>query len=304
MPYGMTNCIQAVVIGDNVYVGGGFSLFVENSCAVMVYSLASGSWSKLSPQETRYFGMAAVNNQLVRVGGSIRILSYTLLHGSYNNEVTGILAMWDEGSRTWTHPFPEMPTPRCSPSVISYQKWLIVAGGTTGIELNSRSNKVEILDTLSGQWYEGSPIPSECSEMSSAINGNIWYLSRGVSSQELTNKHIFCVSLDELISQALSQSAGNTSLPPPSPWKILTDTPLTYSTLLVLNGALLTVGGNESSAIHHYQPSSRSWVKVGNLPTERWQCACTVLPNGMIFVAGGDARTAVITVRVDLGVLM
>ena len=267
---------------------------VKNPCTVMVYSLASGSWSKLPPHKTRWFGMAAVNNQLVLFGGNI---------DHYNVKVTSILAMWDEGSQTWTRPFPEIPTQRCLSSVISYQKWLIVAGGGDGI--GSYSNKVEILDTLSRQWYEGSPIPiaSGCSEMSSAINGNMWYLSRGFSFQG-PNKHVFSVNLDELISQALSQSAGNTSLPQPSPWQTQTDTPLKHSTVLVLNGALLTVGGYESSAIHHYQPSSRSWVKVGDLPTERWMCACTVLSNGEIFVAGGYTSMFERSVRVDLGVLI
>ena len=268
MPYSMSSAIQAIVIGDNVYVGGGATLSNENTYTVMVYSLASGSWSELPPHETQYFGMAAVNNKLVLVGGNIDDYKY-------NIKATSILAMWDEGSQTWTRPFPGMPTPRHLPSIISYQKWLVVAGGYIG---HSYPKKVEILDTLSGQWYEGSPMPSGCTELSSAINGNMWYLSSGFNSQG-PNKHVFSVCLDELISQALLQSAGSTSPPQPSPWQTLTDPPLTLSTVLVLNGALLTVGGYGSSAIHHYQPSSRSWVKVGDLLTERQQCACTVLPN-------------------------
>ena len=297
MPYGM-NGLQAIIIGDNVYVGGGLTPFSVTECTVMVYFLASGSWSKLPPHNSRWFGMAAVSNHLVLVGGSTTetVLSF---------EVTGIVAMWDKKSQLWTHPFPELPTPRHSPSVISYQKWLVVAGGETGTY--SRSNKVEILDTLSGQWYtKGSSIPNGCSEMSSAINGNTWYLSSGFSSQG-DNKHVFFVSLDELISQALSQSTGNTSPPTPSPWQTLTDTPLTFSIIFVLNGSLLTVGGVGSSAIHHYQPNSRSWVKVGDLPTERWQCACRVLPNGEIFVVGGYTKRegkVERTVRVDLGVFI
>ena len=67
MPMGMFNSIQAVVIGNNVYVGGGIS--VGNAATVMVYSLQTGSWRTLPPYESVYFGMAAVNNQLVLVGG-------------------------------------------------------------------------------------------------------------------------------------------------------------------------------------------------------------------------------------------
>ena len=158
----MTNEIQAVVIGDNVYVGGGFTLSVRNGGIVMVYALRTRSWRALPPYGNQFFGMTAMNNQLILVGG---------MHISTGTP-TNILGVWDEGSQTWTHPFPEMPTSRYLPSVVSYQKWLIAAGGASLGEIRY-SNKVELLDTLSGQWYEGSPLPSECSEMSSAINGNV-----------------------------------------------------------------------------------------------------------------------------------
>ena len=143
------------------------------------------------------------------------------------------------------------------------------------------------IDTLSGQWYEGSPLPSGYSGMSSAISGNMWYLSRAFSSGSQANKHVFVVCLDELISQAVSQSAGATSPPTPSPWQTLHETPLELSTVLILNGALLAVGGVISTAIHLYQPTRKNWVKVSDLPTQRRACACAVLPSGKIFAAGG-----------------
>ena len=89
----------------------------------------------------------------------------------------------------------------------------------------------------------------------------------------------------------------------PSPWQTLIDPPLINSTALVLDGALLTVGGSKSSIIHCYQPSNRiqRWVKVGDLPTGRSQCACTVLPNGEIFVAGGGVKLG--NERVDIGTI-
>ena len=273
MPFGMDGHIQAVAIGDNVYVGGGDgSIFDKVSVTMMVYSVQTASWTIL--RSCAYsFGMAAVNNQLVLVGG---ILSAS----SRDQKVTNVLLAWDERSQGWTCPFPVMPTSRHSMSVTSYKKWLVVAGGID--KRNSYLNKVELLDTQSGQWYEGSPLPTECSDMSSAINGNMWYLSGGWSSQG-ANEHVFSVCLDELISQAVSQSASSTS----SPWQTLPEAPLTHSTVLILNGALLTVGGENSSSIHLYQPGRRSWVKVGDLPSQRWQCACAVLPNGEMFVAGG-----------------
>ena len=277
MPFGMSESIQAISIGDSVYVGGGFNTLKSKRATVMVYILSTSLWNTLLPYEHQYFGMAAVNNQLVLVGGR------NILTGNVSN----MLGVWDEGSQTWTHPFPDMPTSRDSPAIASYKNWLIVAGGRDERYLSFR--KVELLDTSSGWWYEGSPLPSEyrCLSMSSAVNGNMWYLSR---LQGVHSKSVLCVCLDELIFQAVSPSGGTASPPAPSgpsPWQTLTDLPLERSIALILNGALLAVGGELSSAIHLYQPSSRSWVKVGELPSMWWECACTVLPSGEMLVAGG-----------------
>ena len=227
MPLTITNEVQAVVIGDNVYVGGGFIRSVGNGGTVMVCSLHTGLWRKLPPYESQFFGMATVNNHLILVGGM-----------GISNDInkTNVLGVWDGGSHSWTHPFPEMPTSRYLPSVISYQKWLVVAGGACLGKIRY-SIKVELLDTLSGQWYEGSPLPSACSEMSSAINGSMWYLSGGFTSNGphvhhiVDNSHVFFACLDELISQAVSQAAGKTSSSTPPPWQTLTDPPVANSTV-------------------------------------------------------------------------
>ena len=273
MPIYMASC-QAVVIGDKVYVGGEYGSFISASCTVMVYNIHTGTWGELPPYGSEFFGVAAVNNQLVLVGGR-NVLS---------GRATNVLGVWDEGSQTWTHPFPEMSTPRYFTSVVSYQRWLVVAGGNDG--RGSYQKKVELLDTHSRQWYEGSPLPNECSRMSSTINGNMWFLTGGYTFHQ-ENKRVFSVCLDELISQAVLSSTCVIS----SPWQTLTDTPSTNSTPLILNGALLSVGGYESSAIYLYQPSSRSWVKVSDLPAKLYisKCACIVLPSGEIFMAGGTS---------------
>ena len=288
MPNGMGDGIQAVVIGSDVYVGGRSGQNVET---VMVYSLQTGTWRTLPPYESCLFGMAVVNNQLVLVGG----------WSTSTNQVTNVLGLWDERSQTWTHPFSVMPTARWALSVISYQKWLVIAGGRENI---ITTNKVELLDTLSGQWYEGSPLPKGCTEMSSAISGNMWYLSGGFDSTYGANKHVLNVCLDVLISQAVSQSAGTPLPPTPSPWQTLPEVPVKFSTALVIRGSLLTVGGLESSAIHLYQPSRRSWVKVGDLPAQQWQCACIVLPSGEIFVAGGSISVLSYHSRVDIATIV
>ena len=272
MPNGIRDHVQAIMIGRNIYVGGEIRL---NVATVMVYSLETGMWTTLPPYENKWFGMAAVNNNIVLVGGQ----------SSSSGRVSNLLRVWDEESQMWTHPYPEMPTARHSPSVISYHKWLVVVGGYYEV---SACRKAEILDTHSGQWYDCSPLPSGCSIMSSAISGNMWYLLDRFSSLE-TNKQAFSVCLDEFVSQAVAHTTGTTSPSTPSPWKSLPEPPLNRTTALIFNGALLSVGGWCRSDIHLYQPSSRRWVKVGDLPEMRSDSGCIVLPSGEIFVAGGTS---------------
>ena len=124
------------------------------------------------------------------------------------------------------------------------------------------------------------------------------YLLGGIIEGYHSSKKVFSVCLDDLISQAISQQPASASAPPtPSPWQSLPDTPLEDSTALAFNGALLAVGGGGypgSTAIYHYQPSSRSWIKAGELPTGRYQCTCTVLPSGDLYVAGGGGATQLV----------
>lgn len=277
MPFTMTGHAQAVVIDGDVYIGGG------RGTVVMVYSLHTRVWRTLPPYESEWFGMAVVNNQLVLVGGRSVV--------SVKN-VTNMLGVWDVGSQTWTNPFPAMHSPRRSPSAVSYNKWLVVAGGIDNASHNVAV--VELLDTLSKQWHTCSSLPSAYSRMSSAINGNMWYLF----STNHTN--IFTVCLDELISQASCTSDEQSML---SLWQTLPllDKSSAQSTALVLNGALLAVGGLD---IQHYQLSSRSWIKAADLPCGRSQCTCVVLPSGEIFVAGGDGRGGLGIKRVDIATIM
>ena len=250
----------------------------------MVYDPQQDSYDTLPPYTYNWFSMAVVNNQLVLVGG----------RDEHTNKKTNMLGVWDELSRGWTRPLPPMTTACSSPSVAAHNnRWLVVIGGYGD---GGPVSRVEILDASLRQWYHGAPLPETCARVLPATIGNMCYILGGITA----SKKVFSVCLDALISQATSQPPDSTSAPPtPSPWQTLPDTPLAYSTALAFNGALLEVGGLGSNAIHHYQPSSRSWVKAGELPTRRMACTCTVLPSGEMLVTGGMDST----VRVDIALV-
>ena len=266
MPDTIISYPHVVVIGSQVYIGGG------NALAVMVYDIYDNEMNELPPLDYEYYGMTAHNSQLVVVGGT---------HHSTLKE-TNKLSVWDTEHSVWTHPYPPMTIPSSWSSVISYDRFILVVGGRG--EDGMYLARVQVLDTTNRQWYQTTTLPEPCVDLTSCVIGNMVYLLGGRIRGSVTrNEHVFSVSLDKLISNAVSPSTGAT----PSPWSTLEDLPVKLSTALALQGSLLAVGGRGSSAIHAYQPSSKSWVKVGDLPREQWMCGCAILPNGELLVAGG-----------------
>ena len=287
MPFGMSGYPQVVVFKGKAYIGGGDASSDREMQTVMVYDPQQDSFDTLPPYTCTWFSIAIVNNQLVLVGG---------VDVQITGKLTNKLGVWNEESRKWTHPLPPMSTACHSPSVTSHHnRWLVVMAGVggDGIVLS----RVEILHTTeSGQWYHAAPLPRPCYRVSTATIGNMCYLLGGISGGRASKK-MFCVNLDDLISQALSQPADASAPPTPSLWMTLTDTPESWSTAFSLNRSMLSVGGTRgSTAIYHYQPSSKSWIKVGKLPAGRSRCACTILPSGEVFVAGGGCNDKLVDI--------
>ena len=282
LPFGIWGYSRLVVFKEKVYIGGGWASSGREQ-TVLVYDPEQDSYDTLPPYTCTWFSMAVVNNQLVLVGG----------WDVQTDKVTNQLGLWNEQSKRWTHTLPPMPTASTSPSVATHNnRWLVVMGGYDG---KTNLSRVEILDTNSMQWYHATSLPQPLNRAPSAIIGNMCYLLGGFIKKDASKK-MFSVCLDDLISQAVSQPANASAPPTPSPWQLLPDTPLGRSTALAFYGALLAVGGGGppgSTTIYYYQPSSRSWIKAGELPTRRCECTCTVLPSGDLYVAGGVAKNRV-----------
>ena len=275
MPFGMRYNPQAIVLDGKVYLGGGKS---EKSRIVMVYEPRHELWTHLPLYEYELFAMAIVEDQLVLVGGE----------GSRTRKKTDVLGVWDDKLCYWTHPFPPMLTACSLPAVVCYEnKWVIVAGGSgEGGDLFT----VQVMDISNDCWYSAPPLPIPASKMSAAIIANTLVVLGGASGYYFSKK-VFKVDADELISQAIAQQeTANrrfSATPVQTPWQKLPHTPFSQSVAMSLSGALLAVGGHGGTAIHLYHPESRSWIKAGDLPTERVQCACSILPNGEVLIAGG-----------------
>ena len=289
MPFGMTVNIRSVVVQGRVYVGGGSS---ATNNIVMKYTISSANWAELPPYQASVFGMTAINNQLVLVGG------YS--GGRYSK----VLGVWGDDSEEWTHPYPEMPTARSECSAVVYKEWLIVAGGLSSGRMVS---SVEVMNTDTKQWHTGQPTPTPWYGMKTAIVGDMCYFMGGRTSASgyPGTDSVYCVSLEALISQAQTREHRFIE------WKEKCRQGIAQSAPLSISGSLLAIGGrdiasrNHTTAIHLYQPETGEWVKVGDLPTPRSSCTCAIIADREILVAGGYSDGAILLSKtVDLALIL
>ena len=272
-----------VILERKIYVGGGRALEKSAACTIQVYDMDRDEWSSLPKYQYKYFGMTVINSSLTVVGGK----------DTCTKNVTSQLAAFDPKSNEWTRPYHPMPTPRRDPTVCTYRKWLLVAGGRI-CQVGGALSTVELLDTFTKQWQSVSPLPVPCYFVLSTILENNWYFIT-------RDKQAFHVSLPDIVSQADTKSTTSRS---PTLWCRLPDTPLKYSAIIAFQNVLLAVGGRDhdgksSTAIHLYQPENEKWTKFADLPSARYYCSCIVLPNNELLVAGGNKSSDQYTSRVD-----
>ena len=277
MPFKMSGNVQSVVIKDFVYIG--WTGIEHDMCTVMKLDLQQNILTKLPQYSAKWFAMTSYANELVLVGGQDPVT------GNRINQI----AQFTSGR--WTNPYPPMITARHSSTAFCFKHYIIVAGGW---DYRRHTSSVEVLDVISRGWYIAESLPNPRYELKSTLIGNILYLMGGWDHTGPT-KVVHKVDLNQLISRTVSKQAT------PTLWKSIENTLLEYSTPIKFRGFLLAVGGhddhgNPSSSIHLYQPEVRRWVKVGEMPTARYNCTCSVLPSGEVIVAGGQTFQEISTV--------
>ena len=230
--------------------------------------------TNLLQYSVKYFAMTSYANELVVVGGCEPVTW----------KPTNQIAVFASGR--WTKPYPPMNIARDCSTAVCVNNHIIVAGG---VDYQGRTSSVEVLDVTSRTWYIAESLPNPRSELKSTLIGNTLYLMGGwdhTLDHNGPTKVVHKVDLNELITKAVSKQTT------PTLWQSIEDTPLMLSAPLNVGGYLLAVGGwddclKPSSSIHLYQPHTMRWVKVGDLPTARYDCTCSVLPSGEVIVAGG-----------------
>ena len=290
--------IGSVVIGNTVYFCGvavdeyfGFvdGLKYNYESTVMKLNLYQDKWTRLPQISFNYFAMTSLNTQLVLVGGTDIV----------SRKVSGQIAVFE--SNEWIHPFPPMNIARGGSTAVCLDNHIIVAGGFD--DQYRCLSSVEVLDVVSKVWYHASPLPNALSGMNSTVIGNTLFLVGGFDGIRLS-KMVHKVNLIELIANAISLKQATPTL-----WQLIEESPLENSAPLSVKGSLLAVGGHQdhfksSSSIFLYQADGKRWIKVGDLPTARYSCTCSVLPIGEVIVAGGLSEPQVFLTSVNFLLLV
>lgn len=288
IPIGMTGA-QAVVIQNQVYVGGSVAGNRQDLHLVFRYDPKQETWVLLPTCPVRFFGMSHFTENLVTVGGKHQ-------DGSITGKV--YRCVFKEKIQMWKEFLKPMQFPRAAPSVISTSTALIACGGAQGSDPIG-CTFVEVFSATTSQWHLTDPLPMPCHFMSAAVISDTCYLlgGRGGAGNDDINS-VLCASVASLLRNAAPQIKPRQRTA--TIWEKLTDTPLKRSTAASLSGCLLAVGGydsRKSQAIHVYLPFTNSWVRTWNcdLPSQRWGCTAVELDGNKVLIISGrdnqDMRT-------------
>lgn len=235
--------------------------------------ISSGIWDELPIYRACDFAMAAVDEQLVLIGGEEA------------GQIIGVLGVWNPDARKWIHPYPDLPTARSRCSAVIHDFWLVVAGGwsVSGGLLCS----VDVLNTRRAQWASAPPAPMPWALMKTAVvKEECYFLGGLIEEQYKYTDEVFSVSLPTLLSHLGPARSEQSST---QIWKAVPHLPTSLSAPVSILGALLALGGCkdgvEVGTIHLYQPDVRECVDVGELPNPRYGCAgAAIAPNHLVIL--------------------
>ena len=283
----VTNAIPPIVkIGDNMYVGYGIRKYKEER-AVFKYSLTHDTWSCLPDCQTIHHGLATLDDELIVIGG------FTSDSLQTNNVYTFRAGKWQQV-------LPPMPTPRDSLSTASYENELIIAAGGI-INLNSKgeTTRTDVVEIYKKDdcWYSTTRLPFPITQFTIQVIGDTCYTLGGTCSSSTA----LYASVSSLLENAVPADTKYTTPQTKSTWEKLPEQhPLTYPSLVELDGRLVVMGGSVdhvqrrgSRFISTYDFATDTWVecKGAELPLALYRPGLVNLGNNKVMLIGGQPRS-------------
>ncbi|XP_064405539.1 probable serine/threonine-protein kinase kinY [Halichondria panicea] len=245
---------SSTVIGNKAY----FNSYGSET----IYEFSNNQWHELPQRPNAMLTIVSVDDILTTVGGGSVTQPYSSkLYCYINNK--------------WVEHFPPMPTRRRGPGAVYANNTLVVAGGFCDL---MNLNTVEILNTVNMQWSIVSSLPVPTHQPSSTICGDYMYIHSRTIDQEMYS--VYKCSLRQL-----TQSQPSSAV-----WEKVVSLPVSYSSLVTINGHLLAVGGWDSKRDKTkdiYQYNMISWTVISQMLTPQYGCVTAALPGNKLMVVGG-----------------
>ena len=243
IPKGLMVTGQPVPLNGKLYIRGWRETENEIIETVLEYTPDRDRWTELPPPPVIDLRVTTLRGQLLVVGKS-------------TDQVNTRILTFNKHSQRWVSTHPAMSVATSFPAVIGYQDHLIVAGGRTK---EGPTSDVNILDTITDKWKTAQPLPGKDQELFySVLIEDTVYLTG--SYRTLLRAHV-----PTLISGAKS-----------SVWETLLNTPHYESTPVTIESTFLTMGGCDhqqreaggepTTKIQMYNPTTNKWTRVGYLP--------------------------------------
>ena len=275
--------------------------------APLVYDSSKDRWSTLPDLPCWYFSLVTVTEkkQLLAIGGM------TSINGA--EEANNKVFLWDEKSKKWLTPYPNMPTARCCSSAISHGLMVIVAGGITSLSPDTITRSVEVLhindnNLHDSYWSVVEQLPFAMFETIPLIVDDKLYITIGFDDNtDISTCNVITVSLSELLQ---SNNNNATTSSNSQVWSKLPDVPYTSYSINHYQGHLITfTGGYKTeqtdeniqevftwklvSLIHIYNSYTKTWDCVGDVPYRYLLNKSVHLAENKILFVGGATGTNV-----------
>ena len=255
-----------LIIGDDIYVIGGFDKSGKVLDTVEVYNIKNDSWKTIAslPQPLHHTAASSFNGKIYVIGG------YT----NNNWFPSAKLFIYDPKKDTWTEGSP-MPTARGALTAVFIDGILYAIGGEgeSGImDIN------EAYNSKTKNWISKSPMPTPRHHVASAVvDGNVYVIGgrvQGVSP--ITN-----VNVNEMYDPKMDKWI--TLEPMPSKRSGISAASINNTTIYVFGGEDITKTYNNNEK---YNVKNNKWESKEPIPTARHGLAA-VSVNDKIYVIGG-----------------
>ena len=267
---------RATVISDVMYIGGGLCTTANDVYYMFIYKLIDDQWMRLPILPQCYGVPTNINNELCYTGGQ----DYST--GRSTNKVITLV------NNQWTVKY-NMITARCLHAVVSYEDYIVVAGGMG--EDGSTLDTIEVFNCNNNQWtILSTHLPRPMRNINATTCNQSFIIAGYISAENYANNGTYIISMDSLVG-ADQQSLTSSTSEDDNKWSELYKTPYFGTAIVPNTSPPVIIGGHDNQRktvnnISLYDDSSNSWRTVSSLPISCMGATVATI-NDVIIVAGG-----------------